>query len=148
MKKIALLLLVATLFTGCNFNKEGEDTTPGVSFPKMGIYFCPQKDYDRTYVLDSDVFDAAEKCDSWKTDFWKDTAPNAYKDCLERKKLFVERFQLGTCTPILKKTHNIGKSGCLFSYAVEYKKITKYSCFGPEIPKVIEEIKQKYETNN
>lgn len=145
MKKIALLLLAVVLLTGCN-SKDEEIDAPGIKLPKIGIYFCPKKDYDGSYLLNEDVIDAAEKCEAWKSDFWKDTAPNAYKECLERKKLFVERFQQNTCTPVLKKTHNIDKSGCLFEYAPGYHKIVKYSCFGPDIPKVIKEIKEKYET--
>lgn len=146
MKKIALLLCAIVLLTGCNKTADEEEySVPGLSLPKTGSYFCPQKGYDNKYTLNEDVFDAAEKCAAWKSDFWKDAAPHAYQECLDRKKLFAERFQKETCTPILKKTYNKGKSGCIFEVAMKYDKIIKYSCYGEDIPRVIQEIKQKYE---
>lgn len=146
MKKFALLLCAVILLTGCNKNvEEDEYSVPGLALPKTGSYFCPQNGYDRSYTLNEDVFDASERCAVWKSDFWKESAPNAYQECLDRKKIFVERFQKNACTPILKKTYNIGKSGCLFEFAAKYEKIIKYSCYGEDIPRVIQEIKQKYE---
>ena len=144
MKKIAFLLCFAVLLSGCSFTGEGKGSH-GIAFPKKGIYFCPVQNYDGSYVLTEDVFDASEKCDSYKSEFWEETSPMAYEDCLRKKGMFVERFQLGTCAPVLKKTHNVGKSGCLFELATKYNKIVKYNCYGPNITSVVNIIKAKYE---
>lgn len=144
MKKVTLLLSIVVLLTGCCLNCF-DYNIHNLKFPKSGNYFCPAKDYDNLYLLDEDIFDASEKCDVWKSEFWLENDPNAYNRCLERKKLFVERFQLGTCAPILRKVKNVKKSGCLFEYAPIYNKVVKYSCYGPDIPLVIKIIETKYE---
>lgn len=144
MKKIALLLCAVVFLSGCSFNNDN-DSPHGIAFPKKGTYFCPVENYDGSYLLAEDIFDAEEKCADYQSDFWQATSPGAYDDCLNRKKLFVERFQLGTCAPVLKKTHNVGKSGCLFELATRYNKVVKYSCFGPNITSVVNIIKAKYE---
>ena len=64
--------------------------------------------------------------------------------CLAKKKLFVERFQLNTCVPVLRKNFTEGKSGCLVQVIEKYNKIIKYSCFGPDVDSVIKEIHKKY----
>ncbi len=144
MKNIALLLLAVVLLSGCT-NINYTNGNHGIAFPKKGIYFCPVQNYDGSYVLSEDVFDASEKCDSYKSEFWEETSPGAYEDCLRKKGIFVERFQLGTCAPVLKKTHNVGKSGCLFELATKYNKVVKYNCYGPNITSVVNIIKAKYE---
>ena len=144
MKRIAWLLCLVVLLSGCSSNS-GNKGHHGIAFPKKGVYFCPVPDYDGSYILSEDVFDASEKCDDYKSEFWQDSSPGAYEDCLKKKGLFVERFQLGTCAPVLKKTHNVRKSGCLFELATKYNKIVKYNCFGPDIPSVVRIIKTKYE---
>ena len=143
MKRIIVLICIALIFTGCH--SKNANNNSNLKFPKTGSYFCPNENYEGTYTLNEDIFEANEKCELYKSDFWQETAPRAYNDCLERKKTFVERFTQGTCSPIVKKTYNIGKSGCIFELATEYDKIIKYSCFGTEIPRVVEEIKAKYE---
>lgn len=145
MKKIAFLLcLVVVLLSGCSYG-DGDNGQHPMKFPKKGIYFCPVPDYDGSYLLAEDIFDASEKCDDYKSEFWQETSPDAYDNCLKKKKLFVERFQSGTCAPVLKKTHNVRKSGCLFELATRYNKVVKYNCFGPDIPAVVRIIKAKYE---
>jgi len=143
MKRVVFLLCMVILLSGCTF--DGKDNPHGLAFPKKGTYFCPVSHYDGSYLLTEDIFDASEKCEDYKSEFWQETAPTAYDDCLKRKKLFVERFQLGTCAPVLKKTYNVHKSGCLFELATKYNKVVKYNCFGPEIPAVVRIIKAKYE---
>lgn len=147
MKKITLLLFMVMFLSGCGTN-DFEYSPMSLALPKLGTYFCPVKDYDGSYLLPEDIFDASEKCESWKTDFWKENAPNAYKDCLNKKKVFVERFQQNTCVPVLKKAHNVGKSGCLIEVIEKYNKVIKYSCYGPDIPSAIKAIKTKYSTDN
>lgn len=144
MKKIILLLCGVLLLSGCTTG-EDSDTMQGINFPKKGNYFCPEKNYDGSYILREDMFDASEKCEDYKSDFWMATSPESYDNCLKNKKKFVERFQLGTCSPVLKKTYNVKKSGCLFELATKYNKVVKYSCYGPSIPAVMRIIKAKYE---
>ncbi len=144
MKRTVILLCSVLLLTGCCFNCN-EYSIHNLKFPKSGNYFCPPKDYDNSYLLNDDIFDASEKCEAWKSQFWTENDPDAYERCLKRKKLFVERFHLGTCTPVLRKVKNVKKSGCLFEYAGLYNRIIKYSCYGPDIPLVIKVIETKYE---
>ena len=142
-KNILFLLCLIVLLSGCSLNDENGPYP--MRFPKKGTYFCPLPNYDGSYLLSEDIFDATEKCEDYKSEFWQETSPDAYDNCLKRKKLFVERFQLGTCAPVLKKTHNVRKSGCLFELATRYNKVVKYNCFGPDIPAVVRIIKAKYE---
>lgn len=142
MKKVAFLLCLLVFLSGCS---TVDNNVHDIAFPKSGVYFCPVQDYDGSYILAEDIFDASEKCDAYKSEFWQETSPEAYDDCLKRKQLFVKRFQLKTCAPVIKKTHNVDKSGCLFELATKYNKVVKYNCFGPNIPAVVRIIKAKYE---
>lgn len=143
MNKVFLLCLLLFLF-GCNIAL-AEGTAHRYVIPKYGEFYCPPKGQYGTQVKSEDVFDAAEDCNAWKSEFWLETRPDAYNECLKREKRFTIRYQLGICARVYKKTHNIGKSGCLFEFVPKYNRVVKYSCFGPKPESVIKAIKQKYE---
>lgn len=142
-KKIFLLFVMVFLFGGGFAFAEG--TQHRFVIPKFGDFYCPPKGHYGTQISSDDVFDAAEDCNAWKSDFWSDTRPEAYTDCLKREKRFAMRYQLGICAPVYRKTHNVGKSGCLFEFVPKYNKVVRYSCFGPNPDDAIKSIKQKYE---
>ena len=144
MKRLALLLILAVTLCGCTKVEDVEYEPISLALPKKGTYFCPMRGYDGSYLLMEDIFDASEKCENWNNDFWKENKPEAYENCLEQKKLFVERFQQNTCVPVLKKNFTEGKSGCLVQVIEKYNKIIKYSCFGPDVDSVLKAIKKKY----
>ncbi len=148
MKRLALLLASVLLLSGCTKVEDVDYEPIGLALPKKGTYFCPEKYYDGSYLLQEDIFDASEKCEVWNTDFWKENKPEAYDKCLESKRLFVERFQQNTCTPVLKRNFTEGKSGCLVQVVEKYGKVIKYSCFGPDVEAVLKDIKKKYPKEN
>ena len=144
MKNFALILAAVLLLSGCTKVEDVDYEPMSLALPKKGTYFCPERGYDGSYLLQEDIFDASEKCESWNNDFWKENAPDAYDNCLEKKRVFVERFQLNTCVPVLKKNFTEGKSGCLVQVIEKYNKIIKYSCFGPDVDSVLKIVHKKY----